>query len=132
MLRRPPRPTRTDSLFPYTTLFRSAASAAPRLAVGAGVFLEWVTGCTLLFANDDEVAALGGRDRVLAHCDQLAAKHGAAGATWTDGSTTETCQADPVTVVDTVGAGDAFDARMIAPLVQIGRPSGRARVWPDV
>src|SRR3546814_3643473 len=33
-----------------------AASAAPLLAVGAGVFLEWVTGCTLLFANDDEVA----------------------------------------------------------------------------
>src|SRR3546814_11658047 len=24
MLRRPPRPTRTDTLFPYTTLFRSA------------------------------------------------------------------------------------------------------------
>src|SRR3546814_5788723 len=26
MLRRPPRSTRTDTLFPYTTLFRSAAS----------------------------------------------------------------------------------------------------------
>src|SRR3546814_4768201 len=25
MLRQPPRPTRTDSLFPYTTLFRSAS-----------------------------------------------------------------------------------------------------------
>src|SRR3546814_11757896 len=25
MIRRPPRPTRTDTLFPYTTLFRSAA-----------------------------------------------------------------------------------------------------------
>src|SRR3546814_1509056 len=24
MIRRPPRPTRTDTLFPYTTLFRSA------------------------------------------------------------------------------------------------------------
>src|SRR3546814_1887623 len=30
MIRRPPRSTRTDTLFPYTTLFRSAA------AVGAG------------------------------------------------------------------------------------------------
>src|SRR3546814_8413436 len=31
MIRRPPRSTRTDTLFPYTTLFRSAglASAAP-------------------------------------------------------------------------------------------------------
>src|SRR3546814_9312306 len=28
MLRRPPRSTRTDTLFPYTTLFRSRASAA--------------------------------------------------------------------------------------------------------
>src|SRR3546814_12050369 len=32
MIRRPPRSTRTDTLFPYTTLFRSAAEAARRLA----------------------------------------------------------------------------------------------------
>src|SRR3546814_5856588 len=29
MIRRPPRSTRTDTLFPYTTLFRSAYSAWP-------------------------------------------------------------------------------------------------------
>src|SRR3546814_7222214 len=29
MHRRPPRSTRTDTLFPYTTLFRSSAAAAP-------------------------------------------------------------------------------------------------------
>src|SRR3546814_6858468 len=28
MIRRPPRSTRTDTLFPYTTLFRSALTAA--------------------------------------------------------------------------------------------------------
>src|SRR3546814_17009803 len=28
MIRRPPRSTRTDTLFPYTTLFRSVASAS--------------------------------------------------------------------------------------------------------
>src|SRR3546814_6082781 len=28
MIRRPPRSTRTDTLFPYTTLFRSAGTAA--------------------------------------------------------------------------------------------------------
>src|SRR3546814_8411546 len=33
MIRRPPRSTRTDTLFPYTTLFRSRA-AAPRGACG--------------------------------------------------------------------------------------------------
>src|SRR3546814_16099949 len=32
MIRRPPRSTRTDTLFPYTTLFRSAVSAAHPLA----------------------------------------------------------------------------------------------------
>src|SRR3546814_5075182 len=32
MLRRPPRATRTDTLFPYTTLFRSAAIQAARAA----------------------------------------------------------------------------------------------------
>src|SRR3546814_19425430 len=30
MMRRPPRSTRTDTLFPYTTLFRSIARAAVR------------------------------------------------------------------------------------------------------
>src|SRR3546814_4285162 len=29
MIRRPPRSTRTDTLFPYTTLFRSSAKAVP-------------------------------------------------------------------------------------------------------
>src|SRR3546814_9159017 len=33
MIRRPPRSTRTDTLFPYTTLFRSAAMTAPPAAV---------------------------------------------------------------------------------------------------
>src|SRR3546814_15391000 len=31
MIRRPPRSTRTDTLFPYTTLFRSDAAAPPHL-----------------------------------------------------------------------------------------------------
>src|SRR3546814_3089615 len=30
MIRRPPRSTRTDTLFPYTTLFRSPRRARPR------------------------------------------------------------------------------------------------------
>src|SRR3546814_10808526 len=42
MIRRPPRSTRTDTLFPYTTLFRSAEAAARpgrsrgRAAAGTG------------------------------------------------------------------------------------------------
>src|SRR3546814_16199850 len=33
MIRRPPRSTRTDTLFPYTTLFRSKDDAATRLRI---------------------------------------------------------------------------------------------------
>src|SRR3546814_15779956 len=35
MIRRPPRSTRTDTLFPYTTLFRSSHSSA----IGIGTFM---------------------------------------------------------------------------------------------
>src|SRR3546814_7844486 len=36
MIRRPPRSTRTDTLFPYTTLFRSQQGAVPAAAEVAG------------------------------------------------------------------------------------------------
>src|SRR3546814_7632061 len=39
MIRRPPRSTRTDTLFPYTTLFRSKPSRADEIAIGAGFLL---------------------------------------------------------------------------------------------
>src|SRR3546814_16051744 len=49
MLRRPPRSTRTDTLCPYTTLFRSSdAGPAGQLAVG----LRHVGGPALLAADD--------------------------------------------------------------------------------
>src|SRR3546814_2746626 len=34
MIRRPPRATRTDTLFPYTTLFRSSHIDRPRRSLG--------------------------------------------------------------------------------------------------
>src|SRR3546814_2126567 len=40
MIRRPPRSTRTDTLFPYTTLFRSAGAAGRAAGVGGGRFLK--------------------------------------------------------------------------------------------
>src|SRR3546814_1344328 len=51
MIRRPPRSTRTDTLFPYTTLFRSVLSDDGVSAVGAPP------------AREDEI--LGGPDRDL-------------------------------------------------------------------
>src|SRR3546814_6574526 len=35
MIRRPPRSTRTDTLFPYTTLFRSVLEEAPSPVISA-------------------------------------------------------------------------------------------------
>src|SRR3546814_12061616 len=37
MIRRPPRSTRTDTLFPYTTLFRSPMPAARRKMLLSGI-----------------------------------------------------------------------------------------------
>src|SRR3546814_14856765 len=37
MIRRPPRSTRTDTLFPYTTLFRSRRRRGPRRARGVEI-----------------------------------------------------------------------------------------------
>jgi ribokinase len=91
-----------------------AASAAPLRAVGAGAFLEWVDGVDILFANDDEVEALGGAAAVLARVRSVAVKHGPAGATWTDGMDTAQADGIPVDLVDTTGAGDAFAAGWIA------------------
>src|SRR3546814_16509658 len=64
MIRRPPRSTRTDTLFPYTTLFRSfgkigvtpeAASTwfLPRI-VGISRALEWIYSADILSARSEE------------------------------------------------------------------------------
>src|SRR3546814_20091875 len=37
MIRRPPRSTRTYTLFPYTTLFRSTMAVAPTVAIDANI-----------------------------------------------------------------------------------------------
>src|SRR3546814_330048 len=42
MIRRPPRSTRTDTLFPYTTLFRSGVIGLQILPVNFRVAIVWV------------------------------------------------------------------------------------------
>ncbi len=91
-----------------------AASTAPIKAVGAEAFLQWVDGASLLLANDEEIDALGGVRAVLEHVGAVAVKHGAAGATWTDGVQTVSAEGFPVETIDTTGAGDAFAAGWIA------------------
>src|SRR3546814_12452419 len=63
MIRRPPRSTRTDTLFPYTTLFRSAFPCwdEPAFKAVFGVTLD-VADDLLAFSNGPELARedLGG------------------------------------------------------------------------
>src|SRR3546814_2629754 len=52
MIRRPPRSTRTDTLFPYTTLFRSTPLAA------TGFLLPCIVGLGALFDPRDQAPLL--------------------------------------------------------------------------
>src|SRR3546814_2366338 len=56
MIRRPPRSTRTDTLFPYTTLFRSIADItnASRVILGDGLPGEHATDDCAALASDQE------------------------------------------------------------------------------
>jgi ribokinase len=62
----------------------------------------------LLLPNEQEAAVLGR----LAF-PEVVVKRGAAGARWTDGTTTIEVPAQPAQVVDTTGAGDAFAAGLL-------------------
>ncbi|MFL6205195.1 MAG: carbohydrate kinase family protein [Acidimicrobiales bacterium] len=91
-----------------------AASAAPLRASGPSRFLGWIDGADVLFANDEELRAIGGVGAALRSAREVVAKLGQAGASWTDGVRSESSPAASTTVVDTVGAGDAFGAGFLA------------------
>jgi ribokinase len=73
--------------------------------VRPGVFPE----VDLLLPNEDEARALGPL-----RAREVVTKLGARGARWTDGRTTLEVPAEPVAVVDTTGAGDAFAAGLLS------------------
>src|SRR3546814_20973324 len=111
MIRRPPRSTRTDTLFPYTTLFRST-------------YPRYFQERRLL---GDEPSARRRQDAVYTACARPYADLRAEAHRNRRGSPLRTgwrLQADP---------GDRT-RRALAPAdtPQIGRASHRARVWPDV
>src|SRR3546814_1730146 len=87
MIRQPPRSTRTDTLFPYTTLFRSAAEAVQRqeIAVGAiesadrviptaseleSIAAEIAEQQVVADPTDDGVAVLAAEDRVVSRSEE--------------------------------------------------------------
>jgi sugar/nucleoside kinase (ribokinase family) len=105
-----------------------AASAAPLASVGAPTFLGWLGADVLLLANTDEALVLTGSadPAAAAHtlatqCGQAIVKCGPDGAVWSDGSATRSVAAEPVRVVDTTGAGDAFAAGLLAGDGDIGQ-----------
>src|SRR3546814_1329165 len=57
MIRRPPRSTRTDTLFPYTTLFRSPlyANEPWKSRIGYNLTQQWGYIAERLFIDDEEV-----------------------------------------------------------------------------
>src|SRR3546814_15847750 len=63
MIRRPPRATRTDTLFPYTTLFRSVRRLAEPAKPGRQPIVDFRTG--FLNADDQPFAAQIGPSKSL-------------------------------------------------------------------
>src|SRR3546814_3056952 len=76
MIRRPPRSTRTDTLFPYTTLFRSILSAyvdvsAPANAAMAGYALSYLFIAAIFQLSDGLQAVVAGVLRSEEHTSEL-------------------------------------------------------------
>jgi len=94
-----------------------AASSGPLRDLGAEVVWDLIAGTDVLFANTDEVAALGGLEAAEGRIVEAVVKRGAAGATWTDGWARVPVPAIAAVVVDTTGAGDALAAGYLAATV---------------
>jgi sugar/nucleoside kinase (ribokinase family) len=95
-----------------TSVDPQAANHIP--AVGAEAFLSWVRGSDLLLPNDAELAALGGVDAVLEAVGTVVVTHGRHGASWYSGSARVSAPAPQVHETDSTGAGDAFNAGLLA------------------
>lgn len=102
------------------TVSVGAASAGPLRDVGAEAVLDWV-GAALLIANRDEATVLTGATdparaaRLIARrTGEAVVTLGADGALWSDGDEVIDAPAEPVAVIDTTGAGDAFAAGYLA------------------
>jgi len=68
----------------------------------------------LLLPNEIEAEALGGPDAVLAEVDQVVVTYGARGARWCSADRDLRAPAPLVRCIDSTGAGDAFNAGLLA------------------
>src|SRR3546814_20199233 len=126
MLRRPPRSTRTDTLFPYTTLFRSLAAGAlpPALQQAFGALAS-----SLGLNNINAIGGVGIYEDPSV-CSVIL--------------TSDTCVyrgSDFVTASGNGGYNDTYDllvghmpgaGRSFPSFVEIARAPGRERVWQNV
>ncbi|MDQ6658409.1 MAG: carbohydrate kinase family protein [Actinomycetota bacterium] len=82
--------------------------------VGAENFLSWVQGVDMLLPNDSEVAALGGVGAALQSAQIVVVTHGRRGASWYSPTVRLTVPAAAEHQADSTGAGDAFNAGLLA------------------
>src|SRR3546814_13360235 len=70
MLPLPPRPTRTDTLIPYTTLFRSLLREVAGVGVSAAPYIKSVQSASLRFLQDQVLArqVISSWDALLDYC----------------------------------------------------------------
>ncbi|WP_219416847.1 carbohydrate kinase family protein [Pseudonocardia nigra] len=99
--------------------------AAPALTPA---FRDHVRGVDLLLPNADELAAMGGSAAALLDTvGAVAVTDGPRGARWVDASGTWTAAAPRVDTVDPTGAGDAFDAGVLAAWLRGAEPEEALR-----
>jgi sugar/nucleoside kinase (ribokinase family) len=101
-------------------LTTSVDPQAAAMITDAAEFLELVRGVDLLLPNATELALLtGSRDPASARAllevvGAVAVTAGSDGASWVDSGGVVSVPAEPVVVVDSTGAGDAFDAGLLS------------------
>src|SRR3546814_4036668 len=104
MIRRPPRSTRTDTLFPYTTLFRSAGRVAE--VQGHGLAID---GNALAIDRDLEILPVDTRGPVRGRVERL------------------TKLAGDIASPGRLGGGDQrAEGRQLMPSLLVGRGAGEA------
>jgi sugar/nucleoside kinase (ribokinase family) len=109
-----------------------AASEAPLRDAGRAAFADWTAGCDVLFLNEAELAALGGSAAALATWRAMVVKRGPAGASWMDHRGSVDQPAIAATIVDTIGAGDAFNGGFVHATLDGGPPPDALRAACEV
>lgn len=103
-------------------LTTSVDPQAAAMIADPAAFLDWVRGVDLLLPNTTELALLSGSGDPLEAVGAVAVTAGAGGANWIDRDGVVTVAAEPVTPVDSTGAGDAFNAGLLGAWVAGARP----------